>query len=78
VRPLGVIYRRGRDLSATTEQFIEMLCSQPPADEAPVEDRAGDNDMLTSGNGHAATNGAPATNGTDQTATAKTVTARAK
>lgn len=63
VRPLGVIYRRGRELSATTEQFIEMLRSDSPI-----------GDVTTVG-AAASSNGRAATNGAAKVATAKTVTA---
>ncbi|MCA9101121.1 MAG: LysR family transcriptional regulator [Planctomycetales bacterium] len=58
VRPLGIIYRRGRPLSATTKHFIDML-RDATCEVACV----GDAKPREGRNGHVAVPPAPATNG---------------
>jgi DNA-binding transcriptional LysR family regulator len=82
VRPLGVIYRRGRELSATAEQFIEMLRSETAADNG-IPDRHKVADETAAGNNGHATAAYPSengsiTNGAGVAATTTTVTARGK
>lgn len=84
VRPLGVIYRRGRELSATTEQFIDMLRGDAVCEDCnrngdtPASDHVRE---VAAVNG-VATNGTAAsgagTNGASLAATNTTHAARAK
>ncbi len=49
VRPLGIIYRRGRELSSVAERFIELLRRESSVGESIALDGAG---VATASNGH--------------------------
>ncbi len=65
VRPLGIIHRRGKKLSATTRRFIELLQREGQADVAGENESAATaaGNYLDERNGHALAHGGSAGNG---------------
>jgi DNA-binding transcriptional LysR family regulator len=65
VRPLGIIHRRGKDLSSTTRRFIDLLQGEgsAPGEAAPQVERPAEVEAAVNGEGQRASHGGK--NGTD-------------